>query len=246
MAAATDASSSTYSVLMLAGTSARSPVTCWPKSRAGSIGWCAGPLFGPSPREGRQLAPPVALRVGGRTLGGALSWSTPQPLAPFDDTSLFAGLNVAPEVAINRQARRARQRRQDLGPAQRWNPAGDGTKTWRRPNRVVPRDRQFGLVEPAALSGCSSTCCAGSPPSVVLAALRRAAAQQLPTHPPPRSPPPKCWRRSKRSTATASCARRRRPPPPAAELDRIAPGRPGYYGRKPHRGRSTCSINAPR
>src|SRR5206468_2158671 len=46
---------------------------------------------------------PVALRTGGRTLGGALSWSNPQPLAPFDDTSLFAGLTVPPDVAINRQ-----------------------------------------------------------------------------------------------------------------------------------------------
>ncbi len=46
---------------------------------------------------------PVALRTGGRTLGGALSWSTPQPLAPFEDTSLFAGLAIPPDVAINRQ-----------------------------------------------------------------------------------------------------------------------------------------------
>jgi hypothetical protein len=46
---------------------------------------------------------PVGLRVGGRTLGGALSWSTPQPLAPFEDQSLFAGLTIPPEVTINRQ-----------------------------------------------------------------------------------------------------------------------------------------------
>ncbi len=46
---------------------------------------------------------PVTLRAGGRQLGGALSWSTPQPLAAFDDTSLFAGLPVPAEVLINRQ-----------------------------------------------------------------------------------------------------------------------------------------------
>ncbi len=46
---------------------------------------------------------PVALRIGGRALGGALSWSTPQPLAAFDDKSLFVGLEARPEVTINRQ-----------------------------------------------------------------------------------------------------------------------------------------------
>jgi hypothetical protein len=46
---------------------------------------------------------PVALRLGGRSLGGALSWSTPQPLAPFGDDGLFAGLAVPPEVLVTRQ-----------------------------------------------------------------------------------------------------------------------------------------------
>ena len=46
---------------------------------------------------------PVALREGGRTLGGALSWSTPQPLNAFEDSSLFAGLTVPQDIAINRQ-----------------------------------------------------------------------------------------------------------------------------------------------
>jgi hypothetical protein len=43
------------------------------------------------------------LRLGGRTLGGALSWSTPQPLAPFEEGSLFAGLPIPADVVINRQ-----------------------------------------------------------------------------------------------------------------------------------------------
>jgi hypothetical protein len=46
---------------------------------------------------------PVPLRVGGRTLGGALSWSTPQKLAPIEDSSLFAGTPVPPEVTVSRQ-----------------------------------------------------------------------------------------------------------------------------------------------
>ncbi|HUS98014.1 MAG TPA: DUF4159 domain-containing protein [Hyphomicrobiaceae bacterium] len=46
---------------------------------------------------------PVPLRTGGRTLGGALSWSTPQPLAAFADNSAFAGLEVTKDVKIRRQ-----------------------------------------------------------------------------------------------------------------------------------------------
>ncbi len=46
---------------------------------------------------------PVALREGGRTLGGTLSWETPQPLAAFTDTSPFAGITVPPDVLVERQ-----------------------------------------------------------------------------------------------------------------------------------------------
>ena len=46
---------------------------------------------------------PVPLRIGGRTLGGALSWSTPQKLAPIETSSLFAGTPVPPEVTVSRQ-----------------------------------------------------------------------------------------------------------------------------------------------
>ena len=58
---------------------------------------------GPRLEKGGDDLLPVGLRMGGRTLGGALSWSTPQPLAPFEETSLFAGLPIPPEVTINRQ-----------------------------------------------------------------------------------------------------------------------------------------------
>jgi hypothetical protein len=46
---------------------------------------------------------PVQLRSGGRAMGGALSWSTPQPLADFSETSAFAGLEVPADVRVNRQ-----------------------------------------------------------------------------------------------------------------------------------------------
>ena len=58
---------------------------------------------GPRLEKGGDDLLPVALRLGGRTLGGALSWSSPQALAPFGDDGLFAGLPVPPEVLVNRQ-----------------------------------------------------------------------------------------------------------------------------------------------
>jgi Domain of unknown function (DUF4159)/Aerotolerance regulator N-terminal len=58
---------------------------------------------GPRLEKGGDELLPVPLRHGGRTLGGALSWSTPQMLAPFGEDGLFAGLPVPPEVLVNRQ-----------------------------------------------------------------------------------------------------------------------------------------------
>ncbi|SLN34757.1 DUF4159 domain-containing protein [Oceanibacterium hippocampi] len=46
---------------------------------------------------------PVRLRVGGRDLGGAMSWSEPARLAPFADESPFFGLEMAPDVRVRRQ-----------------------------------------------------------------------------------------------------------------------------------------------
>lgn len=58
---------------------------------------------GPRLEKGGDDLLPVPLRAGGRSLGGALSWSSPQPLAPFDDASPFAGLTIPADVTINRQ-----------------------------------------------------------------------------------------------------------------------------------------------
>lgn len=98
-----DALKQRASVLMLAdiGTltgDVKDHVEAWVK-RGGVLVRFAGPRL----ENGGDGLLPVALRTGGRTLGGALSWSNPQPLAPFDDTSLFAGLTVPSDVAVNRQ-----------------------------------------------------------------------------------------------------------------------------------------------
>jgi len=98
-----DALSQNATVLMLAdiGTlsgEAKKRVEDWVK-RGGVLVRFAGPRL----ENGGDELLPVPLRVGGRALGGALSWSTPQPLAPFEDTSLFAGLSVPPEVTVKRQ-----------------------------------------------------------------------------------------------------------------------------------------------
>ena len=58
---------------------------------------------GPRLERGGDDLLPVPLRLGGRSLGGALSWSTPQPLASFGDEGLFAGLAPPAEVLVNRQ-----------------------------------------------------------------------------------------------------------------------------------------------
>lgn len=59
----------------------------------------AGPLMAANPD---QLLP-VSLRMGDRTLSGALSWTEPMPLAPFPDTGPFADLEPPGDVRIERQ-----------------------------------------------------------------------------------------------------------------------------------------------
>ena len=46
---------------------------------------------------------PVKLRSGGRYLGGAMGWATPQKLAPFTAESPFAGLTLSDDVSVSRQ-----------------------------------------------------------------------------------------------------------------------------------------------
>lgn len=46
---------------------------------------------------------PVKLRSGGRYLGGALAWASPQHLAPFPESSPFRGIPIPKDVAVSRQ-----------------------------------------------------------------------------------------------------------------------------------------------
>jgi hypothetical protein len=57
------------------------------------------------PRLARNPDPllPVQLRDGGRTLGGAMSWTQPAALAPMPDTGPFAGLAIPEDVRVNTQ-----------------------------------------------------------------------------------------------------------------------------------------------
>jgi hypothetical protein len=58
---------------------------------------------GPRLENGGDDLLPAGLRQGARTLGSAMSWPQPQPLAPFSDDSLFAGLTPPADVLVNSQ-----------------------------------------------------------------------------------------------------------------------------------------------
>ncbi|MEO0617645.1 MAG: DUF4159 domain-containing protein [Pseudomonadota bacterium] len=85
--------------------------------------------------QGNDELLPAPLRFGGRTLGGALSWSEPQRLAAFDDGSLFAGLEVSDEVTVRRQV---------LADPTR---LGAATKVWARLSDGTPLVTARGLGE---------------------------------------------------------------------------------------------------
>lgn len=62
----------------------------------------AGPRLADDAADEDPLVP-VALRQGGRTLGGAMSWARPARLAPFAAASPFAGLAMPGDVTVSRQ-----------------------------------------------------------------------------------------------------------------------------------------------
>jgi len=67
---------------------------------------------------------PTTLRLQPRVVGGALSWSTAQPIAEFSQDSPFFGINIAPEIAVERQAL---MRAGVVQQAQIWAQLQDGT-----------------------------------------------------------------------------------------------------------------------
>ena len=120
---------------------------------------------GPRLEQGGDELLPVALRRGGRSLGGSLSWSTPQPLAPFDEKSPFRGLSVPEDVKVNRQVL--------ADPTVKpWTPrSGPRLPTARRssPPRSKATASSCCSMSPRIRTGrtcrcraCSSRCCAAS------------------------------------------------------------------------------------
>ena len=63
----------------------------------------AGPRMAGYDRLAEEPLLPVALRQGGRDIGGALSWGDPRGLAPFPDDGHFAGLPVPDDVSVRAQ-----------------------------------------------------------------------------------------------------------------------------------------------
>ena len=63
----------------------------------------AGPRMAGYDRLAEEPLLPVALRQGGRDIGGALSWGDPRGLAPFPDDGPFARLPVPDDVSIRAQ-----------------------------------------------------------------------------------------------------------------------------------------------
>lgn len=75
-------------------------ILAWIKA-GGTLVRFAGPRLAAAPADDPLV--PVELRQGERSFGGALSWSQPQPLAPYSDKSPFAGLPKPDGVVVNRQ-----------------------------------------------------------------------------------------------------------------------------------------------
>ena len=70
-------------------------------ARGGTLIRFAGPRLAAAPADDPLV--PVTLRQGERALGGAMSWSEPQPLAEFPSFGPFAGMPRAADITVSRQ-----------------------------------------------------------------------------------------------------------------------------------------------
>lgn len=111
---------------------AQEPLTRWVEG-GGVLIRFAGPRLAAS----TDPLVPVVLRRGDRTLGGALSWETPQALGGFSPLSPFAGLPVPTDVSVTRQV--LAEPDADL-PDRVWATLADGTPL------VTAEKRGDGLV----------------------------------------------------------------------------------------------------
>lgn len=84
------------------------------EEEAGLIAWVqnggllvrfAGPRLAGSDIARDEAGPlmPVRLRIGGRTVGGAMSWGEPKELRPFEEGSPFFGLAIPSDVQVTSQ-----------------------------------------------------------------------------------------------------------------------------------------------
>jgi hypothetical protein len=80
----------------------------------------AGPLTADAP----DALTPDPLLAGDRRLSGALTWTTPQTIAPFAESSVFQGLNPDPKAVVSRQMLADPAQ---LDPATVWASLHDGT-----------------------------------------------------------------------------------------------------------------------
>jgi len=76
------------------------PITKWIEN-GGTLIRFAGPRLAAAPADDPLV--PVTLRQGERALGGALSWSEPQPLADYPALSPFAGMARPQDILVKRQ-----------------------------------------------------------------------------------------------------------------------------------------------
>ncbi len=84
----------------------------------------AGPRLAAATAEATGPLLPVRLRRGGRSFGGAMSWTVPAKLAAFDDKSPFAGLVIPVDVTVAQQV--LAEPAADLG-ERTWARLADGT-----------------------------------------------------------------------------------------------------------------------
>lgn len=96
-------------------------ITQWLEA-GGTLVRFAGPRLAASAEEDPFL--PVILRAGERALGGALTWTEPQVVAPFPPQSPFAELQAPLDVTVNRQL--LAEPDPDLA-AKTWSSLADGT-----------------------------------------------------------------------------------------------------------------------
>lgn len=82
----------------------REPLLAWIEE-GGFLLRFAGPRLAGSDvaRSAEDPLMPVRLRVGGRTIGGAMSWGEPKKLRPFAESSPFHGLEIPEDVRVSAQ-----------------------------------------------------------------------------------------------------------------------------------------------